>query len=81
MRRRPNIRHQPIADSLRAEPGSWGEVGNYVWRGAAQSAVYNIRNGLIPAYRPVGCFDAEIRLDAEGDPHIYARYIPAGAAR
>jgi hypothetical protein len=75
------IRHQPIADSLRAKPGSWGEVGNYVWRGAAQSAARNIRCGVMPAYQPAGQFETEIRLDAEGDAHIYARYIPEGAAR
>jgi hypothetical protein len=81
VRRRPDFRHQPIADHLRTTPGSWGEVGNYVWRGAAKSAAYNIRNGRLPAYQPAGHFDAEIRLDDEGDPHVYARYIPEGAAR
>lgn len=75
MRRRPLIRHQPIADGLRARPGQWGEVGNYRWLGSAKSAVHSIRIGILPAYQPAGAFEADIHRDGEGDAHVYARYI------
>lgn len=77
MSRRILIRHQPIAEGLRALPGQWGEVGNYEWLGSAQNASRAIRQGLLPAYRPAGAFEAEIRRDAEGDAHVWARYVGA----
>jgi len=73
--RRPNIRHQPIADGLRALPNQWGEVGNCEWLGSAKSAAHCIRIGALPAYQPAGSLEAEIRADDEGDAHVYARYI------
>lgn len=77
MSRRTKIRHQPIADGLRALPGQWGEVGNYEWLGSAQSAAHCIRTGSLPAYQPATSFEAEIRHDDEGDAHVWARYIGA----
>jgi hypothetical protein len=75
--RRVHIRHEPIAEGLRALPGQWGEVGNYQWRGSAQSAIRCILAGVLPSCQPAGAFEAEIRLDSEGDAHVWARYVGA----
>lgn len=74
MSRRVLVRHLPIAEGLRARPGQWAEVANYRWRSAAQAAIRCIHNGVLPAYRPAGAFETEIRYDAEGDAHVWARY-------
>jgi hypothetical protein len=73
-RTRP-IRHQPIADGLRSLPYQWAKVGNYRWLNSAKGTVHCIHTGVLPAYQPAGCFEAEIRLDSEGDAHVYARYV------
>lgn len=75
MSRRIQIRHQPIAEGLRALPGQWAEVGNYQWQQSAYSAIQSIHNGRLPAYRPAGDFEAEVRRDSEGDAHVWARYV------
>lgn len=77
MSRRVLIRHQPIAEGLRALPGQWGEVANYRGNVAAKSAVYGIHTGSLPSYQPAGEFEAEVRYDAEGDAHVWARYVGA----
>ncbi|MFD5564469.1 hypothetical protein [Kitasatospora griseola] len=69
------IRHQPIAEGLRAVPGQWAEVGNYRWHTAAKSAIHCIHNGSLPSYQPAGSFEAEARFDADGDAHAWARYV------
>lgn len=75
MSRRPPLRHQPIADGLRANPGEWGRVGNYGWRPSAQGAAAGIRTGRLIPYQPAGSFETEIRVGRDGDSIVYARYI------
>jgi hypothetical protein len=73
--RRTIIRHQPIADGLRALPRQWGTVGEYPARYSATSVARDIRLGTLPAYQPAGAFEAEVRAGADGEPIVHARYI------
>lgn len=75
MNRRRPINHRPIAEGLRALPGQWGLVDNYVWRSAASGTAQHITVGRLIAYQPAGSFEAEVRYDTEGDALVYARYI------
>ena len=78
MSRRQRLDHRPIAEGLRALPGQWGRVGNYWWMESAKHALRMIRLGTTPSYQPAGTFEAEIRIGADGDPIVYARYVGAG---
>lgn len=75
--RRPAIRHQPVADALRSTPSEWGHVANYPIRYTALSMAHSIHKGHLPAYRPTGSFEAEVRPGhgADGDPAVWARYV------
>jgi hypothetical protein len=73
--KRQPIHHAPVAEGLRALPGQWGLVDNYVWRSAASGTARHIESGHLTAYLPAGAFEAEVRYDADGDAHVYARYI------
>ncbi|MFE2911296.1 hypothetical protein [Kitasatospora indigofera] len=75
MSRRAHLDHRPIAEGLRALPGQWGRVGNYWWMESGKHAVRSIRLGTTPSYQPAGSFEAEIRIGADGDPIVWARYI------
>ncbi|MFI6443789.1 hypothetical protein [Kitasatospora sp. NPDC050543] len=75
MSRRHKILHAPIAEGLRALPGEWGLVDNYVWRSAARGTAHHIQTGALRAYQPAGSFEAEVRHDADGDALVYARYV------
>jgi hypothetical protein len=79
IRRRDPIRHQPIADACRQAPGEWREVGPYPARYSAQSTARAIRVAQLPAYKPAGSFDSEVRTGPAGDPTVWARYTAGGA--
>lgn len=80
--RRPAIRHQPVADALRSLPGQWGHVADYRIRYTALSMADFIHKGRLPAYRPAGTFQAEVRpgQGADGDPAVWARYVGQAAS-
>ncbi|GAA2838153.1 hypothetical protein RMN57_12985 [Kitasatospora sp. CM 4170] len=78
MSRRKHLDHRPIVAGLRALPGQWGRVGNYWWAESAKHAVRDIQLGRTPSYQPAGAFEAEIRIGADGDPIVYARYVGNG---
>lgn len=77
MTRRALIRHQPIADRLRTNPGQWGQVGEYRALYVAQSVAAAIRTGSLPAYQPAGSFEADVFANRAngGNPVVRARYI------
>jgi hypothetical protein len=69
------VRHQPIADECRANPGQWEPVRAYPARYVALSMARSIRVASLPAYQPEGAFDAEVRTDQDGDAVVWARYV------
>jgi hypothetical protein len=77
MTRRTLIRHQPIADRLRAHPNQWGQVSEYRALYVAQSVAAAIRTGSLPAYQPAGSFEADVFANraSGGNPIVRARYI------
>jgi hypothetical protein len=73
------IRHQPIADGLRALPGQWGDVAEYPALYTALTTAAAIRTGRLPAYQPAGSFEADVFASRtpDGEPIVRARYLGA----
>ena len=64
------VRHEPIAEALKAKPGEWGEIGPYKDARASSQIAYCIREAKLPAYAPKGAFEATGRKGM-----VFARYV------
>ena len=74
--KRPNARHPhvTIAKLLKDRPGEWA----LTFTNEGSATAHKIRNGLLPAYRPAGSFEATSReLDQKTGraERIYVRYV------
>ncbi|MGW8329427.1 hypothetical protein ACWGLE_16135 [Streptomyces sp. NPDC055897] len=75
--RRPSnseFRHADAARKLKAQPNEWARVQKRKKRGDAATAAYQIRNGLLAAFRPAGAFEAKSKTVGD-DYFVYARYV------
>lgn len=57
------------ADQLRAHPGTWARVADRGNSAVAKAMASQIRLGIIPAFEPIGAFEATHR-----GSYVYARY-------
>jgi hypothetical protein len=62
---------QKLADTLRAKPGEWANLGE-----RSSSVAYNIRKGQ-GAFAPEGSFEATTRATKGNRALVYVRYIGA----
>lgn len=68
------FRHADTAKKLKAQPRAWARVQQRRTRGDAASAAYQIRNGILAAFRPAGSFEAKSKTVADKF-FVYARYV------
>jgi hypothetical protein len=81
---RRNVVHRDVAEALRAKPGEWALVGDYINSGSAAGIARLIRDGgtgrSIIAYQPAGAFEARVEPTLDG-VRVFARYVGGGDAR
>lgn len=70
----PNYRHAEIARILRSKPCEWARIQERTKRVDAATAAYQIRKGMLAAFRPAGAYEAKART-IDGRYYVYARYI------
>lgn len=69
-----DVNHGKVAESLKANPHTWGRVGKYSSANSSASVASHIRRGLLTAYAPAGLFLAVART-VDGEHRVYAMYI------
>ncbi|WP_411143078.1 hypothetical protein [Streptomyces sp. x-80] len=75
--RRPSgadYRHSETATLLRANPGQWAQIQQRTKRSDAATAAYQVRNGILAAFRPAGAYEAK-SLTNDGKFLVFARYV------
>ncbi|QCX77872.1 hypothetical protein C9F11_21200 [Streptomyces sp. YIM 121038] len=80
--RRPSdsdFRHADTAKKLKAQPHAWCRVQKRKKRGDAATAAYQIRNGILAAFRPAGAFEAKSKT-VNDEFFVYARYVGGASA-
>lgn len=70
----PSFDHADAVQKLKAQPSEWAVVQERNKRGDAATAAYQIRKGILAAFRPAGSFEAKSRTE-DGKFRVYARYI------
>jgi hypothetical protein len=61
---------QEHAQLLRSRPGEWARIADRDNSAVAKSMASQIRLGIIPAFEPIGAFEATHR-----GGRVYARYV------
>lgn len=69
-----NFRHTKDARLLTARPNEWACIQERGKRGDAATAAYQIRKGILAAFRPAGSFEAK-SVTENGTFYVYARYV------
>ncbi|GAA3162199.1 hypothetical protein GCM10017688_05500 [Streptomyces ramulosus] len=72
------IRHTGVAEALRANPTRWARIQEREKPGDAAGFAYQIRKGILAAFRPTGHFEAKSRTVGKVY-HVYARYVGPAA--
>lgn len=67
-------KYSEVAEALRANPNKWAVVQTFPLGRQAGSLAFNIRSGLVKAFRPVGAFEATARKNGD-ETSVYARYV------
>lgn len=73
-----SFRHTEAAIQLKANPNSWARIQEREKRGDAATAAYQIRKGILAAFRPAGYFEAQSKT-VDGRFFVYARYVGPAA--
>ncbi|MFE6737563.1 hypothetical protein [Streptomyces tubercidicus] len=69
-----SIRHTEIVAQLRARPNEWARIQERDKPGDAAGVAYQIRKGILAAFRPAGHFEAKSRT-VNDTFCVYARYV------
>ncbi|WP_420783049.1 hypothetical protein [Streptomyces sp. LPB2020-019-1HS] len=67
-------RYSETAQILKSKPMKWARILQRARRGDAATTAYQIRKGILAAFRPAGSFEAKSRTK-EGNYYVYARYV------
>lgn len=74
---RRRTKYAPIAQQLRRSPGRWALIRTCHNMATARCLASALRRGQMPAFRPLGSFEALHRM-VDGEPRVYARFVGGG---
>ncbi len=74
-----SVRHSDAARKLQANPNCWARIQERAKRGDAATAAYQIRRGILAAFRPAGSFEAK-SMTVNENFFVYARYVGSASA-